>query len=860
MLIETLDNGLEVVLKNDSSTHIASIQVWVKTGSLHETESERGLAHVLEHMVFKGTESLGPGEMALKIEAFGGDVNAYTTFDRTVYYANLPSGSLASGAEVLLDSLINPTFDEQEFSKEKEVILEEIKRGLDNPSSKIGYKLFESAYLGSEAARPVIGDAETVSSFTRDDLLSFHSRWYVPNNMTVVVAGNFDVSEVFDLIKKFFAGRPKNRDLKKFVTPELQFTSGPGVEVHLLKDDHKNHRVEIALPGTELESFDSAMLDLAAFALGSGDSSRLVKNLKHESNLVAGISSSAYSPSFPGLFTVTSISPKENFLESISKIGEELKKLVTSEPVTQGEINKARAALKADRIYRDEQVEGQAKALGFGMQTTYKVHFDAMYNHQIDIAEPAEVSASVRKCLDLSSAKIVAMVPSDSGFTAEQISTAFENSIKGYETDVSDLIDKYDDIVDPEPVNTMFELSNGVKVIYRQRKKSQQVSLHICSHGGLRLETEQDVGIHNLVSGLLAEQSIKYSNDEILEIVEGTGVSLAGFSGKDSVGMSLHCLADQLDEIMPVFTDCFINPVFPENQLRSMMMELGEVIVSHNDSPSSKAMRRFSELLFPEDHPYRFPSYGTLEALASMTPDLLSKYYNGILTRGPWVVSAVGSENLDIFKERLEKSIGKFEFNEKKYNPPADKIKNGWEGQTEHISIQREQTHVVLGFRGISWSDERRPALDVIINILGGHGGRMFTNMREKASLAYSVSPVVSYGVLGGAFGGYIACSHDKTPQAVEMMKKEFIDIVSNPPSESEIERAKAYIIGQHEMDMQRPESQASTMCLMELYGVGFDDFLKYPRRVAEVTAEDVKAAAESLFVGKEPICVTCGQ
>ena len=95
--------------------------------------------------------------------------------------------------------------------------------------------------------------------------------------MTVVVAGNFDVSEVFDLIKKFFAGRPKNRDLKKFVTPELQFTSGPGAEVHLLKDDHKNHRVEIALPGTELESFDSAMLDLAAFALGSGDSSRLVK-------------------------------------------------------------------------------------------------------------------------------------------------------------------------------------------------------------------------------------------------------------------------------------------------------------------------------------------------------------------------------------------------------------------------------------------------------------------------------------------------------------------------------------------------------------------------------------------------------
>ena len=203
--------------------------------------------------------------------------------------------------------------------------------------------------------------------------------------------------------------------------------------------------------------------------------------MKHDSNLVAGISSSAYSPSFPGLFTVTSISPKENFLESISKIGEELKKLVTSEPVTQGEINKARAALKADRIYRDEQVEGQAKALGFGMQTTYKVHFDAGKNHQIDIAESAEVSASVRKCLDLSSAKIVAMVPSDSGFTAEQISTAFENSIKGYETDVSDLIDKYDDIVDPEPVNTMFELSNGVKVIYRQRKIAAGVSSYLFS-------------------------------------------------------------------------------------------------------------------------------------------------------------------------------------------------------------------------------------------------------------------------------------------------------------------------------------------------------------------------------------------
>lgn len=899
MLITKLPNGPEVVLKENHFSGIVSIQCWVKAGSMHENEHQRGMAHVLEHMIFKGSKKRGPGEMASMIENCGGEVNAYTTFDRTVYYATMLSSHVAKGLDLLIEPLLYPSFDSGEFSAEKEVILEEIKRGNDNPASKMGYKLFEMCYPNSEVGRPVIGSEDSVKAFTRDDLVSFHHTWYQPENMVVVVAGDIDSEQVYKELSQIFEAWHPSEKGRSHTTTQLErrrFDSLPGIHfpkgivTEVLKEDFQNLRLEIALPAPSLESFDAAMLDIAAFSLGGAESSRLVKALKVDNNLVASVASSTYTPCFNGMFTVTAVVPEENFLKVVNEIGAQLKSLLGEKPVSKSEIARAKASLEVDRIYRDETVEGQARTLGFGMQTAYKVSFDSMYNHQIELAEPSLIESSLQRWLDLSKAKIIALVPKGSSIEREKVQQAFEQGAglarmqeDGGSTKPALLTPVQRPFVFPnrskENKNTLDIVSTrldcGLKFIYRRNRESKQFSINACAHGGQRYETAQNSGYYNVLAGMLGEKSAKFSRDTILEKVEGYGGGLSGFSGKDSVGLSLHCLGVQTQDLLPIFADCLLDPRFPQIQFDSLMLEVAQVMLAHEDSPSSKCMRRFASLVFPEGHPYSLPGYGLKETIASLSPEKLHDFFVKSVAPSRWVISCVASEPLEVISEQLNELFSGYSVvnsaNKRAENgviggadDDTDLIKdihtNTWIGKSEHLPMGREQTHLVMGYRGINWRSNKRAALDVLTNILGGHGGRLFTSLREKASLAYSVSPVVSLGVLDGAVGGYIACSPDKKDQATRMMREEFERVKETPVTKAELERAKNYLAGQHEMDMQKSDSQAMTMGLMELYGIGYDDFKAYREKVAKVGLDDVLGVARELFVSGGPLTISCGQ
>ena len=184
---DRLANGLEYVISPRAGANVVSIQCIVWAGSLDERKNERGVAHFLEHMLFKGTEKRGVGQIASLVEGAGGDINAYTTFDKTVFYLTMPSSQAELGFDILSDAIFNSSFDAAEFAREREVILEEIKRGNDDPGAQMGRKIFSTIYAGSEAGRPVIGFSEEVKNFSRETLVGFWQQWYRPENMSLVV-------------------------------------------------------------------------------------------------------------------------------------------------------------------------------------------------------------------------------------------------------------------------------------------------------------------------------------------------------------------------------------------------------------------------------------------------------------------------------------------------------------------------------------------------------------------------------------------------------------------------------------------------------------------------------------------------
>jgi len=235
-----LDNGLTVILEENHSSPVVAVNTWVKVGSACELEGEYGIAHVHEHMLFKGTKNRGVGEIAKIIESNGGDINAFTSFDETVYFVVIASRFVDTALDVLSDAVGNSLFDQGELDKELEVVLEEIRRGEDSPSRNLSEKLFSTAYEVHPYKRPIIGTSDSVRSFNREKIVNFYKKWYSPENMVLVIVGDFKINEIVPKIEDTFGKlinketsdckiheEPKQNKLKTFIISRIFFTCLP---------------------------------------------------------------------------------------------------------------------------------------------------------------------------------------------------------------------------------------------------------------------------------------------------------------------------------------------------------------------------------------------------------------------------------------------------------------------------------------------------------------------------------------------------------------------------------------------------------------------------------------------------------
>jgi zinc protease len=326
------------------------------------------------------------------------------------------------------------------------------------------------------------------------------------------------------------------------------------------------------------------------------------------------------------------------------------------------------------------------------------------------------------------------------------------------------------------------------------------------------------------------------------------GTILGGFSGKDSLGFEMHCVESQLPEMMEYLSEAMLEPVFPDEQWQSYRRETLEALKTQRDSPSWICMRHLHQKIFGK-HPYVLPVTGIESTVNSFTARSLEEMYQAWRDGGPWVFAASGGVAPEVVQTQLEKWFKMFKPSSAKRLMRAKDL-----GDISALNIpdrpkrKQEQVHVAIGRMGPEWGHQSRAAVDVICNVLGGHGGRLFTTLRDQQSLAYSVSPLHSQGVDGGIVGAYIATAVDKYQQALTGLKSELEKMATGGPTADEVMRSKSYILGSHEIGLQRASSQAMTMALMEIYGLGWNDFERYPGMVREVTQAEIKKAAQDFF------------
>ena len=854
-----LKNKLDVLLIESKKSPVVSVQMWVKTGSADEQKSEEGISHFIEHLVFKGTDKYKVGEIANTVEASGGELNAYTSFDQTVFYVTISKMFSDVALDVVSQMMGSPVFDPSEVDSEREVVCEEIKMGQDSPGRRSSQLLFSSAFRKHAYGIPVIGYEKNVRSWSAKKIKAFYQSRYVPSNMFLVVSGDFETKEMKSKVTQYFSGfKPyKLRKVvrkKEPVQAKFQFKT----EKYKLQDRH----LHLAFKAPSIKHKDIPALDILAMVLGQGDSSMLVKKLRLEKPVVSSVSAFNYNPKDEGLFAISAHYQGERFDEIVTEICSQINILKNSE-VSWAEIKRAHVAISAEQFYSVETVDGLANKAGtlefyFQDQNAQKKYL-AMLNK----ITPLEVQKVAKKYLQLNKLSVSFLGNVDAKKSGKQllsIKEIWKKNInnkklvtsKNKKINIPSLTLKTTKVGADQKVERV-EMDSGITVLFKPSKDTPTVTAKLVFRGGARLEIPESMGLSDLMSRVWVGETVSKTEEQVLKEIEESAIGLGAFSGKNTAGFSVDYLSAFEDQALALMTESMLHSTFSNEAIEREKSILAQAIKSREDHPSSLCVRQFLKTIFG-DHPLAYEAIGTNESLQSINRDQILEMKNRLLINKNLTVVVVGDYN----KTKWISEIKKLEkvFGTTNTAQPTHRIKELVAPQKKFLASEKEQSHVIIGWRGLTLSDPDRYTLHAIEAILAGQGGRLFFELRDKNALAYSVSPMRMESLETGYFGGYIACSHEKVDKSIEMFQAEFAKLVNEKVTSDELSRAKRYLIGQHDIGLQRKSALCNLIAFDEIYGNDFYRSLNIAAEYENVTQEKIITLAKKLFTQPTVISV----
>lgn len=830
----TLTNGLTVLLEQNKNTPVISLNVAVKVGSAWEEKHQAGLSHVLEHMVFKGTKTYGPGEIAQKVEASGGALNAFTSFDQTVYYINLASRYWQTGLHLLREMVFEALIDADELKREQEVILEELRRGQDSPSSFLSENLFGLAFQVHPYGRPIIGYENTIQAQTRQSVLDYYHHWYAPNNMVLGICGDFAWSAMEDFIAKEF-GAYQKRDIElPILPPEPQLTTPRTLQK---KRPIQACYMSVAFPIPQFVHPDIACLDLLSQLLGENETSRFQQEIREKTGLVSGIQSYAYSPRFPGLFILHATLPMRNF----KKYWPLLQKQTNwskEHLFPEENLERAKLAVRSSLVYEKETCEGTARKWMMFETAAGNHEYEKVYLEQIEATSLRDINRVAKKYLDWQQSSTAILVPQN-----EKDKITLGRSLAGPQRGKSGKKQPYEHLESSDNIH-LYQLQNGFRIILRENHRLPLVSLKHACLGGLLAEKPHENGITSLTMDVLEKGSKTKSALQIGEISEAMAGHVGASSGRNSWGVSATFLAQKMDLGLDLFFDVLLNPAFDAGEFKKEQKQTLDEIHQQEDSLAHLAFLNFQSLLY-KNHPYGLPVIGTQKTIRELTPKKLQNHYEKNFSPRDSVIVAVGDFVGEDLLNRMVLTLNR-PFKKSAKNslvPPKQKPPTVMQKKTVHK--KKEQAHVVLGFLGTTLSNPDRYAFEVLNHVLSGQGGRLFLELRDKQSLAYTVTSSLVEGVAPGFFATYIGTEPGKVDRAIAGILQELDKIRSKKVLASEIARAQSYIVGNYERNLQKNDAIAATLLYNELYQQGLREYTDYTTKILNVTGEEVLAVAQ---------------
>ncbi len=833
-----LDNNLNTLFIHSPGCSAGTVQMWFRAGSALEKKDNEGIAHFLEHMFFKGTPTRPGPQLAHDIESYGGEVNAFTSFDYTCYYINTPSIFLDKSVDILLDMVANPLFGEEEIPSERQVVFEEYRRAMDNPSQfnfiQLQNSTFEAGY-----AHPILGREDTILNFSQEQIKFFRESFYNTENAMLVVAGDLKNREELEKkIRSFKLPHGKKSNFGAFDVKKKE-----SVSIH--EKEIRQATLTICLQAPAYASDKASAEDLAINCLAHGETSRLYQALVAKTSLCNGISGSTMYFADGGVHMLRASFPVENLAKVsalfMTTLNEALKDGFRDE-----ELTKIKNQYISSKVYERESIESFAFSLGHGFAQSGNIHCEEEFIEKIRNANTDEVSLAIFDILKQSS-HFTLQVPQGTKVAPLQ------KELKRWQDNLKKTISKAKPkaaaakvtTTNYDPAVQVTEIKPGIKLVYRQNKMTPTFVLHAYMKGGQAAENAKTAGSHHLMSRLMTYGYKGMGYEKLKNELESLSSSLNGFSGKNAYGLTLHGQSKDFDRLTAHFFGTMLRPEVPKKFFDHERKVIIRALDNQKEDATKQAFKSFYKMVFNQ-HAYSLDLAGSAQTLKTFTPVSLTRLHNSHVKNSEIVLTYCGDHDQSVVLGMIREAMK--EIGERKPLKKVKKKPKAINGKRENLEFKREQTQIVIGTPAYPIGQIEDLYLKMITSHLSGQSSELFVEVRDKQGLCYSVSPIHVSGLEAGCWGIYIGSGHDKTKAAIDAIMNIINNLRDNGIKKEEFDRIKTMIDGQTLLGIQTNEDYAQFYSIPVLHGLGLDFPHKNQEAIRGANYNDFQAFLKKFF------------
>ncbi len=845
----TLPNGLTVLLKENHTAPVTAVYLHVKAGYFQESDTWNGIAHVIEHLLFKGTARRPkPEQIASEIRDAGGVLNAGTYYEETNYYIVVPSDKAALALDIQADMIQSSLIDADELARELEVIVQESMMKRDNPGAMLNETLHEMAHDMHRIRRWRIGHPETLRGFRREDLLGFLAQNYAPNHMILSVVGDISLTEIQHKIAELWGSLPRNPAERELSPPEMPRT---GFRSGRVTSDIKQRLLQISLPAPPELHPDTVPLAVLGSVLSDGRSARLYRKLKEELQIAQSAWAGYEGFEQMGIITLGAECRADDPLTVAVELWREAARLKT-ESIRPDELERIKTRIAMRRLSAQEEVLGVARSLA-SYEALGDYRLSDTFIDELNKVTPDDVQRVANAYLNLDKASLLEYLPNDLEIPAH-LSETVEAALRAADSPSLPVI-ALPNTARIQPQNAeaglaAITLANEIEPIeiplgqgvlrFLPRRDLPLVSLQILFPGGRGLETTENCGVGSLLLKSLMKGTASYNAEELANRIEGLGASIVPQQGMEYFGFSLKALRDTLPETIELLQEILFAPTLSDEEIAKEKQAIFAEMRRHQDNSTGLAYDLFAEAYFGAAHPYGQPSLGREEAIERLTRADLTEWMARHLATAGYVVAIVGDLTLEEAQATAERLVPHNTHDAAVYPSPIATITAPT--MQENVLVRdKKQTATMLGFDApIIDSDDRVPMV-VLNGIMAGMGRRIFRAVRGDNALAYTATSFVRSRKYAGNFITYTATAPENEQFARQLLLAEVERLRTEPVPTDEIEAAQATLIGEYAIGMQSFGAQSGELAAGAIYGWQLDEPRRYLERVRTVTAADIQ-------------------